>query len=142
MQRRVFLFVIVAAMSAAFALAQDSKLTISPKPTQVTDGKQMFESYCAACHGLDGRGNGPTAGALKVAPANLAQLSKNNKGVYPETRIVAVLKFGTENPAHGSKAMPVWGPTLRTMDGRQGGDEKQLLRISNLVKYVATLQAK
>ncbi len=25
------------------------------------NGKQMYASYCASCHGVDGRGNGPVA---------------------------------------------------------------------------------
>ncbi|MBV8062909.1 MAG: c-type cytochrome, partial [Nevskia sp.] len=27
-------------------------------------GKKIFVAYCATCHGLDGRGNGPAAAAM------------------------------------------------------------------------------
>ena len=29
-------------------------------------GKDLFEFYCASCHGRDGKGNGPVAPALKT----------------------------------------------------------------------------
>lgn len=142
MLKGILLFVGVAALGATFACAQESKLTIPVKSTQADSGKEMFVNYCAPCHGLDGRGNGPTAGALKVMPTDLAVLSKNNKGVYPETHVVAVLKFGSENSAHGSKLMPIWGPALRNMSHESGNSDEQALRIANLVKYVDGLQVK
>ena len=143
MSKGLFLFVAVAALGVAMASSQDSKLTIPVQSTEANNGKQMYVSYCAPCHGLDGRGHGPTASALKSTPADLTVLSKNNKGVYPETHVVSILKFGVENAAHGSKAMPVWGPALQKVDHPTTvSQDTQALRIANLVKYVETLQAK
>lgn len=142
MFKSFFLVATLATMCVASVSAQETKLTVPVKATQADNGQEMYASYCASCHGLDGRGGGPTSPALKVKPADLSQLSKNNKGAYPENRVVAVLKFGMENPAHGSKVMPVWGPALQRMDHRGGSQDMQALRISNLVKYVETLQAK
>jgi hypothetical protein len=73
---------------------------------------------------------------------DLTQLSKNNKGVYPAQHVIATLKFGVQTSAHGSKAMPVWGPVLKTVDSPSGSQDRQTLRIANLVNYVETLQAK
>jgi mono/diheme cytochrome c family protein len=141
--RQFFLVLFVWAASAALVSAQQSKVTIPVTSTPADDGKQMFLSYCASCHGPDGRGNGPTAVALKAVPSDLSQLSKNNKGVYPAEHVIATLKFGVQNAAHGSKAMPVWGPALKAVDSpSSGSQEKQALRINNLVKYVETLQVK
>lgn len=36
------------------------------------DAAKLFKTYCAACHGKEGKGNGPAAQALHPAPANLA----------------------------------------------------------------------
>ena len=36
---------------------------IPVKKTTPTDGKQMYTSYCAPCHGVDGKGHGPAAAA-------------------------------------------------------------------------------
>lgn len=141
MTKRLFSLVGAAAICSAVVFAQDSKLTIPVKPTPANDGKVMYVNYCAPCHGLDGRGHGPTATVLTVAPADLAMLSKNNNGAYPAVHVVAILKFGVENAAHGSKAMPIWGPALRS-DRPSGVNEEETLRIANLVKYVETLQVK
>jgi mono/diheme cytochrome c family protein len=40
----------------------------------------MFRSYCAVCHGLDAKGSGPAAPALKMEPADLTTLAKENQG--------------------------------------------------------------
>lgn len=138
---RRFLFS-VAAMTVVMVSAQ-SKVTIPVRRTQAYDGRQMYVNYCAPCHGLDGRGAGPAASALKSPPTDLSQLSKSNNGIYPAKRMIAVLEFGTDTPAHGSKEMPIWGPILQKVNHRGGGGEDtQTLRINNLVKYLETLQIK
>lgn len=38
------------------------------------DGPKIFRSYCAACHGVDGKGRGPVASALKHAPPDLTSI--------------------------------------------------------------------
>ena len=35
-----------------------------------------YTNYCAACHGLDGKGNGPMASELKGVPTNLTTLTE------------------------------------------------------------------
>jgi mono/diheme cytochrome c family protein len=143
MLKRILVFMGMAAMSIVFANAQSTKLTIPVTPTPADDGKQMYVIYCARCHGLDGRGQGPAASALKLAPTDLTLLSKNNKGIYPATHVASVLKYGSHNSSSESKAMPVWGPALESIDHPiRGTHDTQALRIANLVKYVKTLQAK
>ncbi len=34
-------------------------------------GQQLYPGNCAACHGVEGRGDGPAAAALRIKPANL-----------------------------------------------------------------------
>lgn len=128
------------AVSLGFADQTQSKLVIPVNKTAPTNGKQMYTSYCAPCHGTDGRGNGPAAGALKAQPTDLTVLSRNNHGKFPDTHVVAVLQFGSEIQAHGSASMPVWGPILGNMN-RTNAQEKQL-RISNLSRYLETIQAR
>ena len=62
--------------------------------------------------------NGPAASALKVAPANLTQLAKNNGGKFPADRVAQVLRAG-KSPAHGSSDMPVWGPLFSKISNPQ-----------------------
>ena len=98
----------------------------------------MYTSYCAPCHGVSCKGNGPVGTAVRPQPSDLTQLMRKNHGKYPDTHVVAVLEFGTEVSSHASPTMPIWGPILGNMN-RTSLQDKQL-RISNLARYLETLQ--
>lgn len=105
-----------------------------------SSGKEMFNSYCAVCHGTDGKGAGPAASALKVPPADLTALAQKNGGKYPAAHVSAVL-HGEAGPAsHGNKDMPVWGPLFFNISQGHEGQVQQ--RVANLVTYIEHLQAK
>lgn len=140
MSKKQFLFLIPVAIAAATLFASDSKsnVNIPIEKTSATDGKAMFGSYCAPCHGVNGKGNGPLSSSLKRSPANLTMLSRNNGGVYPATHVVGVIRFGT---GHEQGVMDLWSTTLDKIDTNSNHDATQL-RISNLSRYLETLQAK
>ena len=129
--------------TAAFGIAQTTT-QIREVPVQRTSpasGKVMYNTYCAVCHGVDGRGNGPAAAALKDHPTDLVQLAKENGGKFPSAHVYSVLQFGTESSAHGSKDMPVWGPALRSLDrGSATQNMVEQQRIANLTGYLKSLQ--
>jgi mono/diheme cytochrome c family protein len=85
-----------------------------PPQTERASGKQMYMDYCAPCRGKEGRGDGPTAVALKVPPTDLALLARKNNGKFPWKHVMGVLRFGVHIPAHGTTDMPVWGPVFRS----------------------------
>jgi mono/diheme cytochrome c family protein len=129
--------------AALFAIAQDQKPEIQRVPPPMTSpasGKEMFNSYCASCHGKDAKGNGPAAAALKQPPANLTELAKENGGKFPDLKVIAVLRGEATVAAHGSQEMPVWGPIFGRMS--QGRTAEVQQRITNLTDYLKTLQAK
>ncbi len=120
-----------------------TKPEIQKVPAAYTDpasGRQMFDSYCAACHGQGGKGNGPAAAALKTPPADLTQLAAKNGGKFPEAHVAQIIKGDALTPAHGSKDMPVWGPIFSNMSKQN--EAVVQLRIRNLTNYIAGLQAK
>ncbi len=110
------------------------------KQTSAASGKEMYMQYCATCHGADGKGGGPAASAMKAPPTDLTQLSKKHDGKFPTISVVAVLKFGNGPGVHGSAEMPVWGPLFESLDKFHDSVVQQ--RISNLVNFIETLQAK
>lgn len=105
-----------------------------------TSGKQMFGDYCAPCHGLSGKGDGPAASALKTAPADLTQLAKKNNGKFPSDHVMTVLRQGSPNASHGNTDMPVWGPLFKSLN--PSAPELVDQRVRNLTKYIEGLQAK
>ena len=138
-----FLFAVMAVVlvvSIGYADQRNDKVTIQVNKTAPTSGRQMFTSYCAPCHGMDGRGHGPVAPALKVAPSDLSILARENHGKFPDSHIVTVLQNGAELPAHGTAEMPVWGPIFGKMNLTNPQDK--MLRMSNLSRYLETLQVK
>jgi len=133
----VSVFFLGALLTAAQEPAKINKVPV--QPTAADSGKGMFGAYCASCHGLDGKGGGPVASALKIRPADLTLLARKNGGKYPSLVVVNAIKDGTGN-AHGSKEMPVWGPILLSVS--PNGNPEVQLRINNLTAYIETLQVK
>jgi len=115
--------------------------TISPepiKPVAGVSGSVTFRAYCAQCHGISGQGNGPAAGALKVAPADLTQIAKRHHGQFPANAVRNTIAGEQVVAAHGTREMPMWGPVLRSVDGHAVTE----LRLVNLVKYLEQIQEK
>jgi mono/diheme cytochrome c family protein len=123
------------------ARAQEKVIQHEPvKRTSPASGQEMFVNYCAVCHGKDGKGGGPAADALKVAPANLTVLSQKNGGKFPTNHVGSILRGDASLAAHGSQEMPVWGPIFWKMSQGNAGEVQQ--RIANLSKYIESLQVK
>jgi mono/diheme cytochrome c family protein len=109
-------------------------------PPDIASGKLTYEDYCAACHGADGRGQGPVASALKTPPANLRTLAIRHDGKFPEDYVTRVVRSGGPIPGHGSSEMPIWGPVFSMLEN---GDELGVRRrIKNLCNYLASIQDK
>jgi len=131
-------------ISFAFAvcsgvLAAQQIKTVPVTSTVANDGREMFSAYCAACHGTEGRGDGPAAAALKRRPADLTQLARKNNGVFPAVRVKLFIKGNDEVAAHGTREMPVWGPVLQSL--APTNRDLVALRIRNLEQYIESLQA-
>lgn len=129
--------VLVTLLSSLFMQAQDKQIKkVAITPTSPASGKEMFNTYCATCHGLDGTGSGPAASVLKVKPADLTQLAAKNGGKYPAAHVFATLRQ-VDSPVHGSKEMPIWGTLFYSVSNNEGEIQ---MRINNLVNYVQTMQ--
>jgi mono/diheme cytochrome c family protein len=137
------ILVVVSTFAAAQAAPAQTAPTVKHVPithAPPNSGKEMFNSYCAVCHGKDGKGTGPAAPAMKTAPADLTLLAQKNGGKYPAAHVAAVIKGQALTPSHGSQDMPVWGPLFSSIS--QGHESQVQQRIANLVAYVDSLQAK
>jgi mono/diheme cytochrome c family protein len=130
----LFAFTVCAGLLAA----QQIKRT-PVESTPAGDGKQMFTTYCAACHGSGGKGDGPAAGALKKRPADLTQLARKNNGTFPEIQVARFIKGDDVVAAHGARDMPMWGSVLQSLSP----NDKEVvdLRVATLEGYIKSLQA-
>jgi len=138
---------VIVVMLSALAVAQQAPAQTAPtvKHVPITNapsnsGKEMYNSYCAVCHGTDGKGNGPAAPAMKAPPTDLTALAKKADGKYPSAHVSSVIRGQATLPSHGSADMPVWGPLFSSIS--QGHEAQVQQRVTNLVKYIETLQAK
>jgi mono/diheme cytochrome c family protein len=118
MKHVMFVLVGVLLFSVSTLLAQQ-KPTIEKETiryTSPTDGKGMFQAYCASCHGTAAKGDGPAVRALAKAPADLTRISARNGGKFPDVRVARFIEGLDEFPAHGSRDMPIWGPLFRSFN--------------------------
>jgi hypothetical protein len=100
---------------------------------------EMYRTYCAACHGIDGKGIGPAAAALQKTPPDLTQIAQRNKGEFPAFRITHIIDGYEIEYVHGSRDVPIWGDCFR--DKKR--DETILaLREHNLTEYIRSIQPK
>lgn len=91
-------------------------------PASIEAGKQLFMQNCAACHGNEGKGNGPAAAALEPKPADLTDTQWKQGGSPQEV-------FKTISSGVPGTAMVSWASI----------PEKDRW---NLVNYVLSLPAK
>lgn len=107
-------------------------------------GAEDFATYCAACHGPTGKGDGEAAAGLSRKPANLTRLSAKNKGSFPTTRVMAQI-WGYAG-AKGRGVMPDFGPMMQgemvPYDGGDGIETPTPIRLVELAEYLKRLQQK
>ena len=102
-------------------------------------GRQRYMLDCATCHGVDGSGNGPVAGVLKIAPPDLTRIASRNHGNFSYTEVFATID-GRDMPlAHGTRDMPLWGNRYKTPLVAMG-EKKVHDRVDAIVRYLETLQ--
>lgn len=131
----------------ALATASLQGLAHAQGTTRVDVGKREFETRCASCHGMGGRGDGTITDLLRRSPPDLTQLARNNGGILPVQRIYDSITGDTVS-AHGSRDMPVWGSVYRsdaaTYYGELPYDPQAYVRarVLALVEYLSRLQAR
>jgi mono/diheme cytochrome c family protein len=114
---------------------------------KVPSGAEDFATFCSACHGLGGKGDGDAAATLDRKPADLTRLSARNGGVFPGTRVMAkIWGYTGVKPGHvaDGSPMPQFGPLLQgdlvPYDGGDGIASPTPVRLVQIAEYLKTLQ--
>ena len=106
------------------------------EPVYPLHGEAMYNRYCASCHGLTGKGDGPAA-ALSPPPTDLTKADLS----LPE--LMKVIDGRRTVRAHGTAAMPVWGEVFEQTTPDPGREHRQALRdVQAVAEYVQALQAR
>lgn len=118
--------------------------TEAAQAEDIAEGREVFETYCTACHGMEGRGNGPMSAILTLLPVDLTRLSVENGGVFPTQRVVARIDGRDPLVAHGSP-MPVFGEFFEgkgvAMRIENGATLMTSQPVVDLVAYLKSIQA-
>lgn len=143
---RTIVFRLVLPVAAALCVSAASVTQAQDDP--LIDASRDFISYCAPCHGVEGRGDGPVADHLKVRPADLTAIRRDNEGQFPAEAVYLKIE-GVDMPgAHGTSKMPVWGLWFTNqaigesilMEDTKPAAEKVEARIQALVAYIKSIQ--
>jgi len=136
-------FLLLLVSGAFFAIIQTLPLSAA-LAKQEPVGKEEYRENCAACHGLEGRGDGPVATYLKVKTPDLTQLSRKRGGKFPVQELFRAIDGRQTKGVHGDRAMPIWGDRYKVKAtkefGGYGSETAVRDRIVKLVEYLRTIQ--
>lgn len=91
----------------------------------IETGEELFQAYCASCHGPEGQGDGPAAEALDPKPATLADSMMMNE--LSDGYLFWRVSLGGQMEPFNS-AMPAWEAAL---------SEEQRWQIVSFVRTLA-----
>jgi mono/diheme cytochrome c family protein len=128
--------IVLSGVSKQIQTARNVEQQFAPLIRSV-EGPDLFRAYCAPCHGMDARGAGPAAPALKVAVPDLSLLARNNQGQFPAASVRQMIMGDKVVAAHGSREMPIWGPIFHQVEADLDWGN---IRLDNLVKYLQSIQ--
>ncbi len=112
--------VALAALIAWFAMPHFDLLLAEAYPTSfyrsptgfaasaIVEGARLYPAHCVACHGAQGRGDGPAAQGLRTPPADL---TANHLWMHDDGELFWWLSHGIDAP-DGGQAMPGFAAAL------------------------------
>ena len=107
------------------------------EPALPQHAEAMYARYCASCHGVTGRGDGPAAPALSPPPTDLT------KSDLSLAELMRVIDGRRTVRAHGTAAMPVWGQVFEETAEDPERRQRQTLRdVQAVAEYVRALGAR
>lgn len=122
-------------------LAGLSSASLQAGPYGEYTGRQLYERFCASCHGEAGFGDGAVAPALKVMVPDLTRMYQRSGGKFPEERVRRIIDGREVYPVHGTRFMPVWGQELWIEAGASDEAAAEVARlVDRLVEYLRSIQ--
>jgi mono/diheme cytochrome c family protein len=105
-------------------------------------GPQLYQRFCASCHGEAAHGDGPVAAWLKVEVPDLTLIEQRAGGKFPRERVEQIIDGRFVIGSHGSRTMPIWGEDFaHTQTGNPDGERVTRAMLAKLVDYLWQIQA-
>jgi mono/diheme cytochrome c family protein len=127
----------------AIAALCSAAASVGAEELSAYSGSQLFQRFCASCHGKAAEGDGPVAASFKTLVPDLTTLAKRRGNQFPKDLVRRVIDGREIKLPHGTRDMPVWG---REFAEAQGADVKAqqeaAAMIDRLVAYVESVQRK
>ena len=146
-ERVALLLVVVSAgwtsaAAAQAAAAPNPPAAVAPPGAAVAavSGAYAYRTYCASCHGVDGKGEGPLAENLRFHPPDLSLIAKRHGGEFPTEKVIRIVDGRNPLKGHGGPDMPIWGDAFRNAETGYD-DAAARAKIRGVVDYLKTLQA-
>ena len=140
-------------MSAAALLmttglaAAEVVIKLEPSTWNHVDGKngeQLYDTLCASCHGMEGKGDGPAAQALPQTVPDLTHMPRDHEGLINHGQIEKIIAGKDRKVRHDVIGMPKWGQQFKTVYPRLNDRERYAFarkKIHDLADHVESLQA-
>jgi mono/diheme cytochrome c family protein len=126
--------------------AQNPPSKPGPKPQETVrvinslDGATLYNAYCAVCHGLGAKGDGPMSKMLITKTPDLTRIAERQGGKFPRVRVEGIIAGeGALTSGHGTREMPVWGPIFSQVSW---DTDLGRVRVDNLARYIESVQEK
>ncbi len=141
------------AKTLASALLNAYPVPLAPSaPPDLSRAKVLYADNCAACHGLNGDGKGPNAGALKPPPTAFSDSSRaSRRSIFGLYQVISLGLDGTAMASWGSlPSADRWAlafyvgtfayPPSLVPEGEKAwrGDTRARAKIANMESLVAT----
>ena len=72
----------------------------------LNSGHTLYQTYCAQCHGADGKGGATDSLRATVKVPDLTTIAQRNDGVFPVGKVYDMISGSELLPAHGTRLMP------------------------------------
>lgn len=118
----------------------------APTPVQrdvmQMSGLEMYQSFCASCHGVGAEGDGPVAPLVKIRVPDLTRIAQRDGGEFPTEDVRRTIDGRFDRPAHGPRDMPVWGWQFYRSETPNDPAERARVDalIERLVQYLRSIQ--
>lgn len=104
-------------------------------------GAELYQRFCASCHGESGQGNGPVAATMAAPVPDLTRIAARNAGQFPEDQLRGIIDGRMLVLAHGPRQMPVWGFEFWWEAGADRPAESEARdTINRLIEFLRSIQ--